>query len=89
MKIWIVSGRIDGTEVMTPEIFYSEKEANAYADNYIADYVRDHIDEDGIDMDDDEAVLAWGEENDYCSGWIYTGASDWTVLQVTEHEIEI
>ena len=91
MKIWIVSGRVDGTDLITPRIYFDEKEANDYITGEIAELVKDdfydELQEDGVDIADDNAVIEWGSEREYCYNWVYMYSSEWTEYQVSEHTI--
>lgn len=93
-KIYIVSERY-GCEMEEPIAFKNKTDAEDYIKNEIFNFVyddyMDEMEEENIDIDDINAVLEWGEANDYCTSYhdlgfpdTYTADDDWSEFMLTE-----
>lgn len=89
---WIVTGEYGG-DLERPEVYKTEKEAWKAVENIISNDVRedyqDDMEDDGVNTDDDSAVIAWGEENNVCTGSRYMGDDDWHEFDVNPVKIQL
>ena len=84
---YIVYGR-EGTELIAPKVFGSYDEAENHIKEEIASLIMMdfnlELEEAGINLKDTDAVLEWGEDNDYCDSDTYMYSSDWTEYKISE-----
>lgn len=89
---YIVSERY-GTEMRDPVIFKTIEEANNCVQHSIADDMRedffDELEEAGINTEDDEAVLDYGMEHEYCNTDYYMGRPDWHEFRIDKVTLDL
>ena len=89
-KIYVVFGRY-GTELFTPTVFNSKKEAEKFAKSEVMDYAMDaYFDDTGKSTKPRFSTLEkWAEERGYefSDSYFWDGGSDAIEMQVTEHLI--